>query len=331
MARSGTGPTGPDLADPDLAGPDLANPDLANPDLAGPDLADPVIEWYDGHARDLPWRVPGVRPWPVLVSEVMLQQTPVARVLPVWQEWMRRWPTAADLAAEPAGEAIRAWGRLGYPRRAVRLHQAACAVTEQHAGELPSSLEELRALPGVGEYTAHAVAAFAFGRRHPVVDVNVRRVHARAVTGTQHPAASLSAAETALARRLLPVDAARAVRWSVAVMELGALVCTARAPRCPACPIAARCAWLAAGRPASGGPPRRGQKWHGTDRQVRGLLLQSLRSFPRRTAAELAGDTPDVPGPQRLRCLDGLIVDGLVEPLADEVFRLPGAREPARR
>lgn len=295
------------------------------------DLAGPVIEWYDRHARDLPWRAAGVPPWQILISEVMLQQTPVVRVLPVWQEWVRRWPAPADLAAEPPGEAIRAWGRLGYPRRAVRLHQAARAVVERYGGELPGTLEKLRALPGVGEYTAAAVATFAFGQRHPVVDVNVRRVHARAVTGEADPRPSLSAAETALARGLLPVDPERSGRWSIAVMELGALVCTARTPRCTACPIATGCAWRAAGSPASTGPARRAQKWHGTDRQVRGALLHSLRGAVERTAGQLSQATPGVAAAQRQRCLDGLILDGLVEPLGGEVFRLPGPHaEPVR-
>src|SRR3954470_7118450 len=139
-------------------------------------LGGEVERWYADNARDLPWRRPDVSPWAVLVSEVMLQQTPVARVVPAWQEWMQRWPTPADLAAEPAGEAVRAWGRLGYPRRALRLHTAARAIVEQHGGEVPASYDDLRALPGVGDYTAAAVATFAHGRRHVVLDTNVRRV-----------------------------------------------------------------------------------------------------------------------------------------------------------
>jgi A/G-specific adenine glycosylase len=177
----------------------------------------------------------------VLVSEVMLQQTPVGRVLPAWSRWMDRWPVPAALAAEPAGEAIRMWDRLGYPRRALRLHAAAMVIVERHAGEVPSRQAELLALPGVGAYTASAVASFAFGARHAVVDTNVRRVQARVVTGVRYPAPSLTAAETALAERLVPDDEARAARWGVAAMELGALICTARNPRCSECPVAHLC------------------------------------------------------------------------------------------
>src|SRR3954471_21891162 len=142
-------------------------------------LGGEVERWYADNARDLPWRRPDVSPWAVLVSEVMLQQTPAARVIPAWQEWMQRWPTPADLAAQPAGEAVRAWGRLGYPRRALRLHAAAAAIVERFGGEVPESRAELLTLPGVGDYTAAAVASFAFGRREVVLDTNVRRVLAR--------------------------------------------------------------------------------------------------------------------------------------------------------
>jgi A/G-specific adenine glycosylase len=282
-----------------------------------------VLDWYAGHARDLPWRRPGASPWGVLVSEVMLQQTPVARVEPVWAEWVRRWPAPADLAAAASGEAVRAWGRLGYPRRALRLHAAATAIRDHHGGAVPATEVELLALPGVGAYTAAAVAAFAFGRRATVVDTNVRRLLARVVGGQAQAAPSLTSAETALARRLLPEDGAESARWSVAVMELGALVCTARAPRCGDCPLTATCAWRLAGRPAHDGPPRRGQAWHGTDRQARGALLAVLRgSHSPVGPAALAAAVPEEQ--QRARCLDSLVADGLVEPLEHGRFRLPG-------
>ena len=257
----------------------------------------------------------------------MLQQTPVVRVLPAWERWMRRWPTAADLAADAPGEAIRMWERLGYPRRALRLHAAATAVVERHAGEIPSSHADLLALPGVGAYTAAAVASFAFGARHAVVDTNVRRVFARVVTGTRYPAPALTAGETALAERLLPVDAATAARWAVASMELGALVCTARTPRCDACPLAGLCRWRLDGSPEHDGPPRRGQAYEGTDRRVRGLLLAALRAAegPLPLAAlEAAAPDAVLRDPlQRHRALDGLVADGLVEPLEGARFRLP--------
>ncbi|HEU4675583.1 MAG TPA: A/G-specific adenine glycosylase [Motilibacteraceae bacterium] len=287
-------------------------------------LHGPVLAWYAVAARDLPWRAPGVGGWPVLVSEVMLQQTPVARVEPVWRAWMERWPTPADLAAEPPGEAVRAWGRLGYPRRALRLHQAAVAITERHGGEVPRNHDALRALPGVGTYTAAAVASFAFGQRHAVVDTNVRRVLARAVTGRALGAPTQTAAELRLAEQLVPAEPAVAARWAVAVMELGALVCTARTPACGGCPVRGLCAWQRSGCPPDDGPPRRGQAWAGTDRQVRGLLLAVLRAAD----APVPQETLDAVWPadplQRARALDGLVADGLVEPLDRGRYRLPG-------
>lgn len=295
---------------------------MRDPDTSCHPLHEPVLGWYAASARDLPWREATASPWGVLVSEVMLQQTPVARVLPIWREWQARWPTPSHLAASSPGDAVRAWGRLGYPRRALRLHATARALVELHGGEVPDDVTALRALPGVGAYTAAAVAAFAFGQRHAVVDTNVRRVHARAVTGAALPAPTLTAVETALAQSLLPLDAPESARWGVAVMELGALVCTARSPRCTDCPVAGLCAWRLTGSPAHDGPARRGQAWAGTDRQARGALLAVLRDAPGPvTAAELAPAWVD--DAQRERCLDSLVADGLLEPLTDNRFRLP--------
>jgi len=160
--------------------------------------AGPVLAWYARNARDLPWRAPGATPWSVLVSEIMLQQTPVARVLPEYLRWIARWPTPAALAAEPAGEAIRQWGRLGYPRRALRLHETATILTRGHGGMVPADRDALLALPGIGSYTAAAVASFAFGQRHAVLDTNVRRVLARLVAGRPTAAAAPSVAERRL-------------------------------------------------------------------------------------------------------------------------------------
>ncbi|WP_026556625.1 Fe-S cluster assembly protein HesB [Arthrobacter sp. 35W] len=235
-----------------------------------------IENWFTATARDLPWRG-DCSPWGVLVSEIMLQQTPVVRVQPVWEEWLRRWPTPAALAAEPSGEVLRAWGRLGYPRRALRLHAAATAIVERFGGEVPGSREELLTLPGVGSYTAAAVAAFAFGRRENVVDTNIRRVHARLVSGKALPAQALTAAEMALSASLLPADVGESVLWNAGVMELGALVCTARSPKCGLCPVAGECAWIAAGRPEPDYIPK-GQPWAGTDRQVRGAVMAVLRA-----------------------------------------------------
>lgn len=287
-------------------------------------LHDPILAWYAEHQRDLPWRAPDASPWSILVSEVMLQQTPVARVLPVWTDWMLRWPTPADLAAAAPGEAVRHWGRLGYPRRALRLHATATQLAAVHDGRVPADLDKLRALPGVGSYTAAAVGAFAFGIRCAVVDTNVRRVHARAVTGSAQAAPALTAAETRLAEELLPVDDAGAATWNVAVMELGALICTASSPDCDRCPVADRCAWVDAGRPAYDGPVKRSQRWSGTDRQVRGLLLQALRDADG-PVQQARLDLVWSDAAQRGRCLVGLIEDGLVEPLPGQTYALPGS------
>jgi A/G-specific adenine glycosylase len=271
----------------------------------------PLLTWYDDHARDLPWRRTTATPWAVLVSEFMLQQTPVARVLPVYAEWLARWPTPAALAAEPSGEAIRAWGRLGYPRRAIRLHAAATAIADRHGGDVPDDYDALRALPGVGDYTASAVLAFAFGRRRSVLDTNVRRVLARVIGGAEHPTASVSSAERTLAVSLLPDDEPTAATWSVALMELGALVCTASGPRCAECPVADACAWRAAGHPAYDGPARRGQAWAGTDRQCRGRLLAVAREAAGPVSLTALGRA--WPGAaQRTRCLESLVADGLL-------------------
>ncbi|MGW6746126.1 A/G-specific adenine glycosylase [Streptomyces sp. NPDC055025] len=285
-------------------------------------LHTPVIAWFETNARDLPWRRPEAGAWGVMVSEFMLQQTPVSRVLPVYEQWLARWPRPADLAAEAPGEAVRAWGRLGYPRRALRLHGAAQAITERYGGDVPREHAQLLSLPGIGEYTAAAVASFAYGQRHAVLDTNVRRVFARAVTGVQYPPNATTAAERKLARALLPEDAATAARWAASSMELGALICTAKNEECARCPIAARCAWRLSGKPAHEGAPRRGQTYAGTDRQVRGRLLAVLRDTVgpvAQTALDAVWDEPV----QRARALDGLVADGLVEPLENGVYRLP--------
>jgi A/G-specific adenine glycosylase len=286
------------------------------------DLHAPVLGWYDDHARDLPWRSPSASAWSVMVSEFMLQQTPVVRVLPVHAAWLQRWPTPGALAAESTGEAVRMWGRLGYPRRALRLHSAATAIVNDHGGAVPSSYAELLALPGIGDYTASAIASFAFGQRHVVLDTNVRRVFARAVSGTEFPPISVTRAERDLATTLLPEDEPTAATWAVAVMELGALVCTARDPSCDACPLADRCAWLAAGRPAYDGPPRRGQAWDGTDRQCRGRILAVLRASEEPVhRSRIDAVWPDVV--QRERCLAGLVEDRLIVAVGAAAYSLP--------
>jgi A/G-specific adenine glycosylase len=193
----------------------------------------PILRWYATHARDLPWRRPDASAWSVLVSELMLQQTPVARVLPVHEAWLQRWPTPAALAAEPSGEAVRAWGRLGYPRRALRLHASAVAIVDRYDGRVPESYDALVTLPGVGDYTAAAVASFAFGKRHVVLDTNVRRVLARAVAGVEFPASSVT-----WPRRCCPTTRGRpppgrSPRWSSGRWSVPPLGRPATAARCP--------------------------------------------------------------------------------------------------
>ncbi len=290
-------------------------------------LADDAITWYEANARDLPWRKPDTSAWGVLVSEVMLQQTPVVRVEPAWHAWMTRWPTPAALTQDPPAEAIRMWGRLGYPRRAMRLHACAVAIVERHGGQVPAELDQLLALPGVGTYTARAVATFAYGQRHPVVDTNVRRVVCRAVEGKPDAGPATTAADLVAMAQLLPVDVARAAKASIAFMELGAIVCTARAPRCTQCPFQPVCAWQLRGAPALLGPSRTPQRYAGTDRQVRGLLLEVLRHatgpVPRQRLDLVWADPV-----QRARALAGLVDDGLIEPLDADTFVLAGDAPP---
>jgi A/G-specific adenine glycosylase len=286
------------------------------------ELHDPLLRWYDAHARELPWRGPQASAWSVMVSEFMLQQTPVARVLPVHEIWLERWPTPADLAAESSGEAVRAWGRLGYPRRALRLHAAAQAIVAEHGGAVPSSYDDLKALPGIGDYTAAAIATFGFGRRHVVLDTNVRRVLTRVVQGVEFPAPAVTRAEREIGTELLPLDEPTAATWSIALMELGALVCTASNPRCEACPVRDACAWRAAGFPAYDGPPRKTQSWAGTDRQCRGRLLAVLRDSEgpvHRSRLDAAWSEET----QRIRCLASLLDDGLVVATGPSSYALP--------
>jgi A/G-specific adenine glycosylase len=275
-----------------------------------------ILRWYDVNARDLPWRRPEATPWSIMVSEFMLQQTPVERVRDPWQTWIDRWPTPAALADAPSGEAVRAWGRLGYPRRALRLHQAAQQIVRSFGGQVPSERDALLSLPGVGAYTAAAIASFAFGRRETVLDTNVRRVLARLAMGQAYPEPTLSKDEVALAAGFVPATGRRAARWAVASMELGAVVCTARRPRCDACPVRRSCCWRAAGYPVWTGPPRRAQPYAGTDRQCRGALLAVLRSSDEPVAqSELERAWPEAD--QRDRALATLVADGLAMATGD--------------
>jgi A/G-specific adenine glycosylase len=199
------------------------------------------------------------------------------------------------------------------------LHAAAQAIVERHGGEVPSSYADLIALPGIGDYTASAIASFAFGGSHAVLDTNVRRVFARAVSGVEFPATAVSKAERTLAESLVPDE--QPATWAVAVMELGALVCTAANPSCPSCPIEDQCSWNRSGRPAYDGPPRRGQAWAGTDRMVRGRLMAVLREAEGsvdRSRLDAVWDSTE----QRERALASLIEDGLVVESGDR-YALP--------
>lgn len=279
-----------------------------------------LLDWYEREQRDLPWRRPGVTPWQILVSEFMLQQTPVARVEPIWLAWIARWPTPSATAAASAADVLRAWGKLGYPRRAKRLHECAGVIATEYDDTVPSDVQTLLTLPGVGAYTARAIACFAYRERVPVVDTNVRRVVARVVHGRADSPASVR--DLVDVEALLPYDD-DAPRFSVALMELGATVCTARTPRCGLCPLSA-CAWKANGYPEAATPARRVQKFAGTDRQARGRLLDVLRgneSPVTREQLDVAWLTDIV---QRDRALDSLLVDGLVEQTADGRFALAG-------
>jgi len=281
-----------------------------------------VAAWFRVEGRDLPWRRPGFTAWGTLVSEIMLQQTPVARVVPRLELWLERWPTPRDLAASPASEAVRAWDRLGYPRRALALHAAAVAIVERHDGVVPEDVPSLLALPGVGDYTARAVAVFAFGHRHPVVDTNVRRVLARAVEGLAEPLAPKAGRDLPLMEAQLPEDTEEARVVSAGVMELGALVCTARSPRCDVCPLVDGCAWVLAGRPEHVGPRLRGQaRFEGSDRQVRGLIMAELRASDV-PVSQTELDAVWADAAQRERALAGLIRDGLATGSPDEGYVL---------
>lgn len=289
-------------------------------------MSSTIAAWYRENARDLPWRRPGFSPWGVLVSEIMLQQTPVARVIPRLEQWLARWPTPDALAADSPAEAVRAWDRLGYPRRALNLHAAATAIAERHGGEVPADVDALLALPGIGDYTARAVACFAFRMPVPVVDVNTRRVIARAVDGQGEAGPARTRPDLAAMAALLPDDDAETAHdVNAGAMELGQSVCTARSPKCEVCPIAELCAWRAAGYPAYDGPraPRQA-RFEGSDRQVRGIIMRALRGADTPVSHDEVA-TLWADAVQRERALAGLLADGLAVGNPDDGYRLPGS------
>ncbi|MGO4678973.1 A/G-specific adenine glycosylase [Microbacterium sp. 2MCAF23] len=286
-------------------------------------IASALIAWYREHARDLPWRraeyLAAYGAWGVLVSEFMLQQTPVNRVIPHLEAWLARWPDPISLAAATPAEVLQQWANLGYPRRALWLHRAAIAVRDEHGGVTPRDVPALLALPGIGDYTARAVSVFAFGDRHPVVDTNTRRVIARAVHGRAQPdPPSRRDLDDMLA--LLPDEAGDAAVMNAAIMELGATVCTARSADCARCPLAELCVWRAAGFPDGEDRRRRQAKYEGSDRQARGGVLRALRHAEghRLPADAVLADWPDPV--QRDRAIDSLVADGLLEATDGELM-----------
>jgi len=279
-------------------------------------LHQPVLAWYKKNKRDLPWR--NTDAWGVLVSEIMLQQTPVARVLPIYIEWMKRWPTPAALAAATPAQVITAWGRLGYPRRALRLHECAKVISTQHKGRIPETQSELRELPGIGDYTSAAIIAFAFEGRSLVLDINIRRVFARVIDGVEVPTAAPTKSEREKREELIPSKNPHV--WAAATMELGALICIAKNPKCGECPLADQCIWRSLDYPLSD-QPKRTQSWHGTDRQCRGVIVQALRENPALSKKEIM-QLWDVPS-QVERALLTLLEDGLVVAQKGQRFSLP--------
>ena len=279
-------------------------------------LEKPIVNWFKKNKRDLPWRT--TTPWGVMVSEYMLQQTPVNRVLPKWIEWMERWPTPADLADATPAQVITAWGRLGYPRRALRLHAAAQIIAEDFNNEVPEDVQMLQTLPGIGEYTAAAIGAFAFDQRTLVMDVNIRRVLTRVLDGNEHPKPAPTSREKARRLALLPEKNAHV--WAAATMELGAIICTSKNPKCELCPVISACNWRKNGYPKSD-LIRKSQDWHGTDRKCRGTIVQALRENESLTENAIKKLWPDES--QIEKALKTLQEDLLIEAISHKRYRLP--------
>jgi A/G-specific adenine glycosylase len=275
-----------------------------------------LIDWFDTNQRDLPWRKSDA--WGVLVSEFMLQQTPVNRVLPVWNEWLHRWPRPIDFAQESSAEVLRAWGKLGYPRRALALHQSAKLITENYGGIVPKDYESLLALPGVGDYTASAILAFAYQKPALVLDTNIRRFFSRYFDGESHPKSTVSRYEKEIRAKLIPQ--VNGHKWAAATMEFGALICTATSPKCEQCFLAKQCAWLAAGKPESEHKKVKQAKFEGSDRQCRGVIVNHLRENTLATHSTLKNLWPDKS--QFERAVASLIADKLIENFSKNSYRL---------
>ena len=281
-----------------------------------------IIEWFETNQRDLPWRAQGFSPWGTLVSEFMLQQTPVPRVIPKLQEFLNRWPTPEDLAGSPQSEIVRLWANLGYPRRALWLHSCATEIVERFGGIVPRNIDDLLSLPGVGPYTARAVAVFAYGAHEPVVDTNIRRVIARHNHGNADQGPVSTSKDLADMAALLP-SPELSPAFNAAIMELGAVVCTARNPSCEVCPIADTCQWRQQGYPEHVGPRKTVQKkYEGSDRQARGAVMKVLREATKPVShSNLEAAWPD--SAQLGRAITGLLSDGLIVLSSQDFFELP--------
>ena len=279
-------------------------------------LEKPIVSWFKKNKRDLPWR--NTSPWGVMVSEYMLQQTPVTRVLPKWIEWMDRWPTPKDLAVATPAQVITAWGRLGYPRRALRLLAAAQIIAADFNNEVPEDIQTLRQLPGIGEYTAAAISAFAFQKRTLVIDINIRRLLTRVIDGNEHPTPAPTSKERTERQRLVPIKDAHI--WAAATMELGAVVCTSKNPKCELCPVSALCNWRILGYPKTE-LTRKSQSWHGTDRKCRGTIVQALRENNSLTESAIKKLWPDES--QVEKALVTLLEDQLIQSISSSRYRLP--------
>jgi A/G-specific adenine glycosylase len=292
--------------------------EIAAPPAGIPAIRRAVLAWYRPRPHDYPWRSDSPDPYAVLVSEVMLQQTQAARVAPAYRTFLERFPDVRALASAGRAELLRTWGGLGYPRRALALREAARSIVGEHGGEVPRDPEVLRGLPGVGPYTAAAVASIAFGVAVAAVDTNVRRITARVLYGAEPddlPAPLLVAGANAL------VDPRSPGEWNQAAMDLGRFVCRP-VPRCDTCPVAARCRAVAEGGPRQRSARRR-PAFDGSMRQARGRVLAALRDGDGPIPLGALADATGLPADRARTAASALAADGIVT-----LTRSDGSDEP---